>query len=445
MSPSYISAASGSYPMRTGNRVRPLVDGPPIFRRIGEAVEAAQHSVWLTVAFYSHAFRFPDGQGALFDVLDRAVARGVDVRLLIWRPNPENIGRNATFAGTAADRELLGTRGSRFRIRWDGVPGRYCQHQKTWMIDAGQPSETAFVGGANLSAHALERHDVYVEVAGPSATDVHHNFVQRWNESSERDAEDGSWACDATDRLAFPSRASPLCGSSTVQIQRMLHRDRYIDGHAAPGGQPFDVAKGERSILDQYERAIDSAQRTIYLENQAIPIPQIADRLARALDRGVEIVLLVPAEPEAHVIAARRDPVERAPFESLEALGRHPNFLLAGIAEPGPEGRRPKYVHTKLMVVDDAWTTVGSCNLHRFSLSGHSEMNASIWDAAVARELRCTLLAKHLARDTTALDDRGALDAYRRIARENRRKRKIGDADWQGQAFELDPARYALT
>lgn len=445
MSPSAVPSVSGSYPMRAGNRVRPLVDGPPIFRRIGDAVEAARHSIWLTVAFYSPAFCFPEGQGALFDVLDRAVARGVDVRLLIWRPNPENIGRSATFAGTAADRDLLASRGSRFGIRWDRVPGRYCQHQKTWMIDAGQPSETAFVGGANLSAHALERHDVYVEVTGPSATDVHHNFVQRWNEASERNAEDGSWTCDGTDRLAFPSRASEPRGSSTVQIQRMLHADRYTDGHPAPGGQPFDVAKGEHSILDQYERAIDSAQRTIYLENQAIPIPQVADRLARALDRGVEVVLLVPAEPEAHVVAARRDPAERAPFESLAALGRHPNFLIAGIAEPGPAGRRPKYVHTKLMVVDDAWTTIGSCNLHRFSLSGHSEMNASIWDAGVARELRCTLLAKHLALDTTALDDRAALDAYRRIARENRRRRENADADWQGQAFALDPARYALT
>lgn len=440
-----ISSASGAYPMRSGNRVRPLVDGPPIFRRIGEAVEAARHSVWVTVAFYSHAFRFPDGQGALFDVLDRAVARGVDVRLLIWRPNPENFGLNATFSGTAADRDLLGKRGSRFGIRWDRVPGRHCQHQKTWMIDAGRPGETAFVGGANLGAHALERHDVYVEVAGPSATDVHHNFVQRWNEASERNEEDGNWACDAADRLAFPSRASEPCGSSTVQIQRMLQAGRYTDGHPAPGGQPFEVARGEHSILDQYERAIDSAQRTIYLENQAIPIPQIADRLARALERGVDIVLLVPAEPEPHVIAARHDPAERALFDSLAALGRHPNFLLAGIAEPSPQGRRPKYVHTKTMVVDDAWTTIGSCNLHRFSMSGHSEMNASIWDASVARELRCTLLAKHLAMDTAELHDRAALDAYRQIACANRRRMECGDADWQGQAFALDPDRYALT
>ena len=34
-------------------------------------------------------------------------------------------------------------------------------------------------------------HDAYVEIAGPCATDVHHNFVQRWNEASERHQDDG--------------------------------------------------------------------------------------------------------------------------------------------------------------------------------------------------------------------------------------------------------------
>ena len=70
----------------------------------------------------------------------------------------------------------------------------YCQHQKCWLIDAGQSSETTFVGGINPTFKAFEpghmgegqRHDVYVEVTGPSATDVHHSFVQRWNEASER-------------------------------------------------------------------------------------------------------------------------------------------------------------------------------------------------------------------------------------------------------------------
>ena len=47
------------------------------------------------------------------------------------------------------------------------------------------------------------------------------------------------------------------------------------------------------------------------------------------------------------------------------------------------------------MIVDEAWATIGSCNLHRYSMSENSEMNASIWDAAVARDLRETLRRKH--------------------------------------------------
>ena len=44
---------SGSYPIRAGNHVRPLVDGEPAFRRICEAVEAARRSAALDPATYA--------------------------------------------------------------------------------------------------------------------------------------------------------------------------------------------------------------------------------------------------------------------------------------------------------------------------------------------------------------------------------------------------------
>ena len=110
-----------SYPVRTGNAVRPLIDGVSTFRRIGEAIDEAEHSVWLTVAYYAPDFRMPDGRGSLFDVLDRAAARGLDVRVIFWRPNPDSPrgSKGSTFEGTRADHDLLRARGSRFRARWD--------------------------------------------------------------------------------------------------------------------------------------------------------------------------------------------------------------------------------------------------------------------------------------------------------------------------------------
>ncbi|HEY9566532.1 MAG TPA: hypothetical protein VIR38_00460 [Thalassobaculum sp.] len=58
-----------------------MVDGGPAFRRIGEAVKAARHSVWLTVPFLTPDFRMP-GQGSLFDLLDGVQRRGLDARAL---------------------------------------------------------------------------------------------------------------------------------------------------------------------------------------------------------------------------------------------------------------------------------------------------------------------------------------------------------------------------
>ena len=52
--------ASGSYPVRAGNLIRPLIDGEPAFRRIWESVEAARHSVWVTIAFLRLGFGMPN-------------------------------------------------------------------------------------------------------------------------------------------------------------------------------------------------------------------------------------------------------------------------------------------------------------------------------------------------------------------------------------------------
>ncbi len=153
--------------------------------------------------------------------------------------------------------------------------------------------------------------------------------------------------------------------------------------------------------------------------------------------------LLVPAIPEDHVYAARLDPRRRVLFNGLEALGCYENFLLAGIAGRDAEGGRGvTYVHAKLMLIDDVWATIGSCNLHSNSLSGHSEMNVSVWDSAVVRELRRTLLAEHLGVDTEHLDDRAALRLYRRVAHDNKLRGESRDFDWQGLAFALSPDAY---
>jgi phosphatidylserine/phosphatidylglycerophosphate/cardiolipin synthase-like enzyme len=445
------SVQSGAYPMRAGNLVRPLVDGEPAFRRICAAIDAARNSVWVTVTFMWATFAMPDERGTALDVLDRAAARGVDVRLIFWRPDAETeaLQHNA-FWGSVDHIAHLEARGSGVRIRWDRAQTGFCQHQKCWLIDAGGERETAFVGGINLNPHSMvapghrgegQNHDVYVEVAGPAVVDVHHNFVQRWNEASERHAVDGRWGVGSETDLAFPTHVPAQRGNALVQIQRTMHRGRYTDGRPAPDGRSFAIAAGERSIFDQYCVAIGAARRSIYVENQYIEVPEIVACLHGALQRGVEVVVLLPAEP---VLPARPVTLERQSFfEARAALGAYAHFTLAGIAGLSAEGRRtPVYVHAKLMLIDDAWATVGSSNLHGYSLFGNGEMNVAFWSPETVRALRCELFQEHLDQDTSPMDDRAALRLFRTVALDNRGRLNAGNHDWQGLAFSLDPAGY---
>jgi phosphatidylserine/phosphatidylglycerophosphate/cardiolipin synthase-like enzyme len=143
---------TGAYPTRSGNHIWPWIDGEPAFRRICEAIEAAQQSVWATITFMWPSFRMPDGRGTALDVLERAARRGIDVRIIFWRPDDEtaSLRRNA-FWGSPEHFDALSQRYPQVKIRWDRAHPGYCQHQKTWLIDANRGAATSFVGGINLN------------------------------------------------------------------------------------------------------------------------------------------------------------------------------------------------------------------------------------------------------------------------------------------------------
>ncbi|MDQ8732777.1 phosphatidylserine/phosphatidylglycerophosphate/cardiolipin synthase family protein [Bradyrhizobium sp. LHD-71] len=450
-------ADAGSYPVRAGNLVHPLIDGEPAFRRICKAVETAQHSVWLTVAWIWDAFRMPDGRGSLFDVLDAAAGRGVDVRVIFYRHTVEGpFPRHMVFQGTPEQRLWLESRGSRLRVRWDSTPVWSFHHQKSWIVDAGYDSEVAFVGGMNLKPSAVstrghvcldgksQDHDAYAEIAGPCATDVHHNFVQRWNEASERHKDDGLFGHLHTDTLPLPSRLSSPRGAVTAQIQRTIPNGCYADGLWALRDGPFDIAGGEFSVEDQYARAIDAARHAIYIENQAFSSPAMIARLKRALQRGVQVAAVVPAQGEHHMRQFRERPEHQPTFDLIAACGTHKNFTLAGLAGLMPDGSRcDVYVHGKLMLVDDIFATIGSTNFADRSFRSQTELNISFQNAAAVKALRCDLFEEHLAHDTSQLGAADALRLFAATADANARRRAAGDVAWQGLAFKLNPATYA--
>jgi phosphatidylserine/phosphatidylglycerophosphate/cardiolipin synthase-like enzyme len=453
------AASAAAYPLRPGNAVRPLVDGEPAFRRICEAVEAARESVCVTVAYLDRDVAMPDGRGSFFDVLERAARRGVDVRTLFWRePRLGELEPESThFPGDARDRAWLAERAPGIRARWDRHPREFCHHQKSWIVDAGRAGEVAFVGGINLLASSMCRpghppraggqdHDLYVEVRGPAATDVHHNFAQRWNEASERGRTDGVWpdAARAGD-LEFPAFLSPAAGEVPLQIARTIAPGLYRAEVATPGGKPFAVFGGEQSALDHYRAAIAAARRTIYVEDQAIGSPEIVDLLQAAVDRGVDVVFVVPGDAHPAFVAARRNPRAGFFFEKLARLGADPRFTLAAIAGSRPGGRYEEiYVHAKIMLVDDAWGTIGSTNVADRSFREDTELNASFWHPPTVRALREVLLREHLGVDPSGWDDHRALGLFREIALANR-ARRARQAPLAGLAYALDAASYGIT
>jgi cardiolipin synthase len=459
-------AHNASYPLREGNRLIPLIDGPAAFGRIAEAVEAAEHSVWVTLAFHEKEFRFPGGRGSLIDLLDSAARRGVEVRGLFWRePDLEAmVGDSQIFSGTSEEREELYARDFQGKIRWDHLPN-FCHHQKSWVIDAGHDGETAFVGGINLDrgslspcGHAVrdrkdpdvsdryaEIHDLYSELRGPAVTDVAHNFSQRWNEASERTKDDGAFPhTEGVGDLPPPTELSREAGNVTVQITRTIMPGILADNRPPPGGTSFAIAEGEASVREQVVAAIGAAQRSIHIENQILLSKAVLGGLREALRRGVRVTALVPRIPMRELIEyRRRAPELTAPiFDLLEECGRCEHFTFAALAKKNTAGRLVDiYIHAKIMLVDDVWATIGSTNFMGRSFLRETEMNASFWCPETVRKLREDLFDEHLEGAATGLDEVAAFDHFHEIAMRNQPRFAAGD-DLEGLAHALVPEDY---
>ncbi len=446
-------ATSGAYPVRDGCALEPLVDGRVAFDRICEAIETAESSVWGTIAFLNHGAPMPGERGDLFDVLDAAVDRGVDVRVVAWRSDASDDEEH--FPGTERQRRWLAERGTQIAIRWDSLPGRDCHHQKSWVIDVGSSEPVAFIGGINVEHASVVAepghpptpfgnvHDVYAELRGPATVDAHHNFVQRWNGASERDDADGSWPPGGLGDLPFPDTVPAEVGATTVQLSRTIQPGRYVDSTPSPGADPHDIAAGEFSIYEQYIDAIDAARRTIYLEDQVIGSPKVIGHLLMALERGVRVVFVVPGDSHPEYAIARRNSELDTYFAQMADVDRFDSFVLVALARRLPDGGYDEiYVHSKLMIVDDEWVTIGSTNTATQSFKRDTELNVSAWDPRVASGLRARLFAEHLGSDVPG-GEIAAFELFAEVAAANADRHSRGE-ELVGLAYALDAHSYGL-
>ncbi|MFL5658359.1 MAG: phospholipase D-like domain-containing protein [Ktedonobacteraceae bacterium] len=356
-------------------------------------------------------------------VLGHAVSKGVDVKVLLW--DCLGLPGLSYYKPREAHEQL--TRVGVTCLLDDSARGIVHHpveslHQKIGIVDGTH----AFVGGVDpvielgghfdhwdTSAHLFSSplrsnsedphpypwHDAHAHIEGPAAGDVEYNFRQRWNDLVQRH----SW--DNALLLTEHPPAPPLESKSVVQIARTIPEHTY-------NFQPLIV----RGIAQLYAHALGNAQQFVYLENQyfwlhsyiGIDIPFLgADNpemernireLGAALRRGAAVGIVLPDHPDPgrgyseHTLNRLR---EEAPEAVKER--RLVAFCLGTCAskEDG-EHYRPIYVHAKVAIVDDVWSTVGSANLNNRGMRDDTEMNVAVLDRELAHSLRILLWSEHL-------------------------------------------------
>lgn len=374
-------AVDGSEP-RPGCLLEVLIDGAEALPRIARELRAARSHVHLAGWFFSPPFDLTRGsvssplRDLLADLADR-----VEVRVLAWAGAPLPLFRPSRTEVHAMRQSLC--EGTRIRCALDARERpMHCHHEKTIVID----DRVAFAGGIDLtfehgdrfdsSAHAARRavgwHDLSSRLTGPAVADLAEHFRMRWHEvTGER-----------LDALSAQSDATT--GPHTVQVTRTIPENLY---RAAP--------RGEFGILESYLAALRSARTLVYLENQFLWSPEIAnvlrDKLRNPPTDEFRMVLVLPARP-----ATGGEDTRGTLGELVEAdAGRGRIAACALYARRGPAAD-PIYVHAKVGIIDDRWLTLGSANLNDHSLFNDTEVNVLTLDPVLARGTRLRLWAEHL-------------------------------------------------
>ncbi|MGW5237869.1 phospholipase D-like domain-containing protein [Monashia sp. NPDC004114] len=375
-------------PFRSGNSLEVLLDGADALPEMERAIRSAQHHVHIAGWHATPGFQLVRGPGAvrLRDLLAE-VAERVPVRLLLWAGPPLPLFEPTRKMVHLAREEFI--RGSRVQCALDKRERTmHCHHEKIVVVD----DDVAFVGGIDLTDLQGDRyddelhhprmplgwHDAAVRLRGPVVGDVARHFQQRWTAVTGDD-------------LPAPDQPAPA-GELDVQLLRTVPEDVYA---FAP--------RGEFTILAAYLRALRSAERFIYLENQFLWSPEVVDVLAEKLTHpphpDFRILLVLPARPNNGA-----DTTRGQLGRLLEADGKEGRLLATTIGAHDGSEHAPIYVHAKIGIVDDRWLTIGSANLNEHSLFNDTEVNVLVCDRGLARTTRLRLWSEHTERPIEEID-----------------------------------------
>jgi len=460
-----------------GNTAEALIHGRTYFDRLVTEVE--------TLGEGDHLFftdwrgdpdeRMRDDGPTIAELLAAAAKRGVIVKGLLWRSHldkfaySEEENRNLGDEVAAAGGEVLLDQ----RIRRGGS-----HHQKLVILrHPGEPEkDIAFAGGIDLchsrrddARHlgdpqpiAMAKaygptppwHDVQLAIRGPVIGALDLTFRERWCDPTPLDQHGP--ISTLTDRLRHADLSAgrlpdqppdpPECGPLAIQVLRTYPAMR----------PPYHFARtGERTVARGYTKAIKRARRLVYLEDQYLWSKEVAELFAEALrqNHDLHLIAVVPRHPDVDGRFAL-PPNQVGREEAISLCDRAAADRVHVFDVENHQGT-PVYVHAKVCVVDDVWTSVGSDNFNRRSWTHDSELSCAVLDETIdgrapadpaglgdgarsfARELRLKLLREHLDTD----DDHDLIDPVEAVRRVTAAARALRDWHRNGRRGPRPPGR----
>jgi phosphatidylserine/phosphatidylglycerophosphate/cardiolipin synthase-like enzyme len=308
----------------------------------------------------------------------------------------------------------------RFRFA-DHPAANGSHHQKFVVIDGG----LAFLGGMDICEsrwddrrHLADNplrlsrgrpqkpyHDVQAWLAGrETARALEDLFSERWRRAGGPPLELGSTA-----RPEVPARGSLPIGGTTVALSRT---DPQPDGNTV------------REVERLFEDAIAAADRLIYVETQYLSSRRMREALAQRMRASgrprPEIVIVVNEHAEALKEELAVGLRQARNLEVLRDVASRTGCALGcyfSLADGVHETFRATYIHSKLMIVDDRFLTVGSANLTNRSMGLDSELHVA-WEHEgddgplidSIRNVRVSLLAEHAGLSAAAATGLQAID-----------------------------------
>lgn len=349
-----------------GSDIQVLVGAEAAYAAQIAAIEAAEDHVHLE--FY--IFRADKSGRRFLDALIRAAKRGVRVRLLVDAFGSRRLRRGGLSALKKAGGHVA------FFLPLDPVRRAWTinlrNHRKLLVVDG----KVGFTGGINVGDPFVPWRDVHLMIRGPAAQQLQAIFVEDWYFASRYD-------------LAHPAFFPPAeaQGQGIVQI--------------VESGPDATV----EAIHRLYFAAIASARERVWLTTPYfVPDRAILVALQTAALRGVDVRLILPSFSNHRVTFH----AGRSYYDELLGSGVRIHEYLPGM------------LHTKTMVVDGSFATIGSANLDVRSFRLNFELIAVLWDATAVSRLEA--LFEEDLRNTEPVD----LDAWRRRGKVLRVKEGFG-------------------